>query len=69
MMQNSLNFTISAELMAVADNTVLIGGNHQTSSIGVNSAQSGNDFPGGGETLPNLTQNSANIVINAIILG
>jgi hypothetical protein len=69
MFQNSLNLTVSAELMAVADNTVLIGGNHQTSSIGVNSSQSGNDFPGGGESLPNLSQNSANILIDVIILG
>jgi hypothetical protein len=67
--QNSLNLTVSAELIATAENTVLIGGNAQSSSIGVNSSQSGNDFPGGGETGPNLNQNSENIVINAIILG
>jgi hypothetical protein len=69
MLQDSTNLTVSAELMAVADGTVLIGGNAQTSSIGTNSSQSGNDFPGGGETTPNLTQDSTNIVINAIILG
>jgi hypothetical protein len=68
--QNSLNVTVSAELMAVADGTVLIGGNAQTSSIGVNSDQSGNDFPGGSETTgPNLAQNSENILIDVIILG
>jgi hypothetical protein len=70
MIQTSTNLTVSAELMAVADGTVLIGGNAQTSSIGTNSSQSGNDFPGGGEPgTPNLTQTSTNIVINAIILG
>ncbi|HWH11195.1 MAG TPA: hypothetical protein VG165_08700 [Solirubrobacteraceae bacterium] len=68
--QNSLNVTVSAELMAVADGTVLIGGNAQSSSIGVNSDQSGSDYPGGSEaTGPNLAQNSENILIDVIILG
>ncbi|HEY5195729.1 MAG TPA: hypothetical protein VIJ51_01745 [Solirubrobacteraceae bacterium] len=70
--QNSLNVTVSAELMAVADGTVLIGGNAQSSAIGVNSSQSGNDFPGGGEAgppTPNLAQNSENILIDVVILG
>jgi hypothetical protein len=65
--QNSLNVTVSAELMAVADGTVLIGGNNQTSSIGVNSSQSANNFTGGG--VGPFDQNSTNIVINAIILA
>jgi hypothetical protein len=67
--QNSLNVTVSAELMAVADGTVLIGGNAQSSSTAVNSSQIGNDFPGGGEVGSNLNQNSENILIDVIILG
>jgi hypothetical protein len=67
--QNSENLTVSAELMATDGATILIGDNAQSSSIAVNSAQSGNDFPGGGESSLNLDQNSANFVINAILLG
>ncbi|HEX3872909.1 MAG TPA: hypothetical protein VHW26_02110 [Solirubrobacteraceae bacterium] len=65
--QDSTNATISAELMAATGNTVLIGGNAQTSSIGVNSSQSGNNFTGGG--VGPFKQSSTNIVINAILLG
>jgi len=68
--QNSLNVTVSAELMAAADSTVLIGGdNAQSSATAVNSEQSGNDFPGGGETYGNLNQNSENVLIDVIILA
>jgi len=65
--QNSTNLTVSAELIAVADATVLIGGNAQTSSIAVNSSQSANNFTGGG--VGPFDQNSTNIVISAIILA
>ncbi len=60
LVQNSLNLTVSAELMAVTDATVLIGGNAQTSSTAVNSSQI-TDVP--------FTQNSTNILISAIILA
>jgi hypothetical protein len=65
--QESTNATISAELMAATGTTVLIGGNAQTSSIGVNSSQSGNNFPGGG--VGPFDQTSANFVLSDIILG
>jgi hypothetical protein len=60
LVQNSTNLTVSAELMAVTDATVLIGGNAQTSSTAVNSSQM-TDVP--------LHQNSTNLLISAIILA
>jgi len=60
LVQNSTNLTVSAEMMAVTDATVLIGGNDQTSATAVNSSQMAN--------VP-FTQNSTNILISAVILG
>jgi hypothetical protein len=66
--QNSANVSISALLIAVTGTTILVGNNAQAGSGGVNSSQSANNFPGGGETHA-LTQNSGNLLISTIILG
>jgi hypothetical protein len=66
--QNSANVSVSVLLIAPSGNNVLIGGSAQAAEQGVNSSQSGNNFPGGGETGA-FNQNSLNVVINAVILG
>jgi hypothetical protein len=67
--QSSLNVIAGEELLAAGPDNVVIGASNQLSNAGVNSAQSGNDFPGGSPILGQLEQFSANFLGSEIILG
>ena len=76
--QNSQNIGANVQLIGAGfgATTTLIGGAAQTNEQAFNSAQSGENVSGstgtlvvGGDSLPALTQNSTNALINVALLG